>query len=97
MGGEQLALVDVLAMLRADGMRILSEGGPSLISRFLAEGALDELFLTRSPLLLGRQEGAMAGSFHSTPNSRSLAIHTCASRITGSPCSGKCCFPKLSM
>jgi riboflavin biosynthesis pyrimidine reductase len=56
--GEQVALVDVLAMLRADGMRrILSEGGPSLISRFLAEGALDELFLTRSPLLLGRQEG----------------------------------------
>jgi riboflavin biosynthesis pyrimidine reductase len=56
--GERLSVAEVLAMLRAEGVRrILSEGGPSLIGRFLAEGALDELFLTRSPLLVGRQEG----------------------------------------
>ena len=59
--GDRLALARVLPMLRAEGLRrILSEGGPSLIGQLIAEGALDELFLTRSPLLLGRQEGAPA-------------------------------------
>jgi riboflavin biosynthesis pyrimidine reductase len=56
--GTRLALAPVLAMLRAQGLRrILSEGGPTLIGDLIAEGALDELFLTRSPLLLGRKDG----------------------------------------
>jgi len=56
--GDRLALARALPMLRAEGLhRILSEGGPSLIGQLIAEGALDKLFLTRSPLLLGRQEG----------------------------------------
>lgn len=56
--GNRVALAPMLSMLRAQGMRrILSEGGPSLIGDLIAEGALDELFVTRSPLLLGRKDG----------------------------------------
>jgi riboflavin biosynthesis pyrimidine reductase len=53
-----IRLGSVLASLRALGARlILSEGGPTLIGQLIAEDLLDELFLTRSPLLLGRQKG----------------------------------------
>lgn len=46
------AIVDIL---RAEGLRIvLTEGGPSLFGDLLAQSALDELFLTVSPKLLGR-------------------------------------------
>jgi riboflavin biosynthesis pyrimidine reductase len=38
---------------------VLVEGGPHLLGDFLAEGLLDELFLTLSPLVAGR-EGAAA-------------------------------------
>jgi len=34
---------------------VLTEGGPSLVSRLLDEGLVDELFLTISPRLFGRQ------------------------------------------
>jgi riboflavin biosynthesis pyrimidine reductase len=45
----------VLDALRARGHRlILHEGGPHVIGSFLAAGAVDELFLTVSPLLTGR-------------------------------------------
>ena len=51
--------VDVLAMLRllADdyGVRVaLNEGGPLVLASFLAAGAVDELFLTLAPQLVGR-------------------------------------------
>ncbi|HEY2029454.1 MAG TPA: dihydrofolate reductase family protein [Myxococcales bacterium] len=46
------AIVDIL---RAEGLRIvLTEGGPSLVGDLLAQSALDQLFLTVSPKLLGR-------------------------------------------
>jgi riboflavin biosynthesis pyrimidine reductase len=35
---------------------VLVEGGPRLMGAFLSEGALDELFLTLSPQVAGRQE-----------------------------------------
>lgn len=35
---------------------ILTEGGPTLMSDFLAEGLLDELFLTLAPQVVGRTE-----------------------------------------
>ncbi|MGH6985248.1 MAG: RibD family protein [Caulobacteraceae bacterium] len=35
--------------------RLLTEGGPTLLSSFLAEGLLDELFLTLSPRIAGRE------------------------------------------
>lgn len=46
-------LVD-LAQEVGGGTRILTEGGPSLHAQFLAEHALDELFLTIAPRLAGR-------------------------------------------
>lgn len=47
------ALLDVSAA--ATGARlVLHEGGPTLIARFLAEGLVDELFLTVAPQLAGR-------------------------------------------
>ncbi len=46
----------LLGILRAEGLQcILTEGGPSLVGQLLAEGLLDELFLTISPRLFGRQ------------------------------------------
>jgi riboflavin biosynthesis pyrimidine reductase len=50
-----VSLASVLDFLRAEGMeRILTEGGPALVGRFLAEDLVDELFLTISPRLFGR-------------------------------------------
>jgi riboflavin biosynthesis pyrimidine reductase len=36
------------------GALVLVESGPTSTSRFLEEGAIDELFLTRAPILVGR-------------------------------------------
>ena len=47
-------LADVLADLRARGVeRLLCEGGPTLNRALLADGLLDELFLTLAPLVAG--------------------------------------------
>jgi riboflavin biosynthesis pyrimidine reductase len=46
-----------LADLRARGVRaLLSEGGPTLFRGLLAEGLVDELFLTLSPEIVGGEE-----------------------------------------
>jgi len=43
-----------LADLRARGIRaLLSEGGPTLFRAFLADGLVDELFLTLTPVITG--------------------------------------------
>jgi 3,4-dihydroxy 2-butanone 4-phosphate synthase/GTP cyclohydrolase II len=48
------ATADVLAALAARGLgRVLVEGGGVTVSRFLAEGTLDRLFVTTAPLLVG--------------------------------------------
>ena len=36
---------------------MLTEGGPTLLARLVADGALDELFCTLSPVLAGRRSG----------------------------------------
>jgi riboflavin biosynthesis pyrimidine reductase len=49
---------DVLAAVRAEGhRRVLTEGGPTLLASFVADGLLDELFWTLSPVLAGRRSG----------------------------------------
>lgn len=40
----------------AGGDRILTEGGPTILGQFLRERALDELFLTVAPRLVGRSQ-----------------------------------------
>jgi riboflavin biosynthesis pyrimidine reductase len=53
-----LALAPLLERLRTEGFqRVLTEGGPSLAGRLLAEDLLDELFVTVSPKLFGRYAG----------------------------------------
>jgi riboflavin biosynthesis pyrimidine reductase len=53
--GAKLDPVAALGALRARGHRlILHEGGPHVIGSFFEAGAVDELFLTISPLLTGR-------------------------------------------
>jgi riboflavin biosynthesis pyrimidine reductase len=48
-------VVQAIAELRERGRRrILCEGGPTLFGSVLADGLVDELFLTVSPLLAGR-------------------------------------------
>ncbi|HLG73669.1 MAG TPA: dihydrofolate reductase family protein [Chloroflexota bacterium] len=42
---------------------VLTEGGPRLMSEFLAEGLLDELFLTLAPQVAGREPGAERPGF----------------------------------
>lgn len=54
--GEQVDLPRALARLHERGCTsILSEGGPTLFASLLRSGLVDELFLTVSPLLAGRE------------------------------------------
>jgi len=55
---DPIPVAKVLAIARDAGLQVLlTEGGPTLAGRLLAENLLDELFLTTSPLLLGRHGG----------------------------------------
>ncbi len=51
----RVSLSAVMARLHAEGARtVLTEGGPTLVAQLIAEKALDELFVTVSPVLFGR-------------------------------------------
>lgn len=53
--GDRVPVEAVLDELRDRGFRlVLSEGGPGLFGELLAAGAVDELFLTVAPQLVGR-------------------------------------------
>ncbi len=61
--GARLAVINaqpfgsktLMGVLSAQGLSVvLSEGGPTLIGRLFRDGQVNELFLTRSPLLFGR-------------------------------------------
>jgi riboflavin biosynthesis pyrimidine reductase len=57
--GPLLDAAAAVTRLRDRGHRlVLSEGGPRLFGSLLAAGVVDELFLTVSPLLVGRADGA---------------------------------------
>jgi riboflavin biosynthesis pyrimidine reductase len=54
-GTDAVDLQGAVEYLRSRGHeRILSEGGPTLFGSLAAEGLVDELFLTVSPLLAGQ-------------------------------------------
>ena len=54
--GDALTAPALIGALRAEGHRsILTEGGPHLFGLLAAAGLVDELFLTLSPVLAGRQ------------------------------------------
>lgn len=51
---SQVDLATALERLAGRGLtRVLTEGGPSLLGSFVADGLLDELCLTTAPLLVG--------------------------------------------
>ncbi|MDQ4149783.1 MAG: dihydrofolate reductase family protein [Actinomycetota bacterium] len=53
--GESVDVGEVVEILRREGCRsILCEGGPHVLGELIGAEALDELFLTLSPVLLGR-------------------------------------------
>jgi riboflavin biosynthesis pyrimidine reductase len=53
--GDWVDLRGALEVLRARGhARVLSEAGPTMFGSLLADGLVDELFLTLSPVLAGR-------------------------------------------
>ena len=50
-----ISMAAVLSALHERGHRlVLTEGGPTLVGQLIAEGLLDELFLTTAPSLFGR-------------------------------------------
>jgi riboflavin biosynthesis pyrimidine reductase len=57
--GGEVSPAAVLALLARDyEVRVvLYEGGPTLLASFLSEGVVDELFLTLSPQIAGREVG----------------------------------------
>jgi riboflavin biosynthesis pyrimidine reductase len=58
LGPGWLPAATILGAIRSEGhRRVLTEGGPTLLGRLAAERALDELFLTLSPVLAGRRQG----------------------------------------
>jgi riboflavin biosynthesis pyrimidine reductase len=58
LGVERPTAAAIRAAIRAEGCRrVLTEGGPRMLATFAAEGVLDELFLTLSPVLAGRRTG----------------------------------------
>ena len=57
--GDWVDLRSALAVLRERGHeRVLSEAGPHVFGSLLADGLVDELFLTVSPVLAGREVAA---------------------------------------
>ncbi len=55
LSAERQPIGAAIRLLQSEGARvILTEGGPSLVAEIVAEGALDELFVTTSPALFGR-------------------------------------------
>jgi riboflavin biosynthesis pyrimidine reductase len=59
-GEDRVDMTRVVAALRDKGMsRIICEGGPTLFADLLAAGQVDELCLTRSPLLVGGSSPAI--------------------------------------
>lgn len=65
--GDDPAEVDpavVLRTLAGRGLpRVLTEGGPTLLGTFVANGLLDELCLTSAPVLVGGAAPRIAGGF----------------------------------
>ncbi len=65
---QQVDLACALRQLAARGLiRVLTEGGPSLLGSFVARGLLDELCLTTAPLLVGGSATRVAAGSAEAP------------------------------
>ena len=65
LAGPEIAPASVLELLRAEfGVSLLlHEGGPTLFGRFVADGCVDELFLTMAPQMAGRNRQTLRPGF----------------------------------
>ncbi len=73
-GSDRVELPLVLSDLHADGARmVLCEGGPGLLGQLVACSALDELFVTVSPTLVGGDQVGLVG--HGGPYDHGLGLH----------------------
>jgi riboflavin biosynthesis pyrimidine reductase len=60
--GKSLDLSQALGELRARGLKVLlTEGGPHLMGQLIGGGLLDEVFLTISPVMAGRDKESRLG------------------------------------
>ncbi|MBF6612471.1 MAG: dihydrofolate reductase family protein [Chloroflexi bacterium] len=60
------AILDAITRAGYDGL-VLVEGGPHLMASFFAEGCLDEMFLTLSPQVVGRDSSWRPGGHPANP------------------------------
>jgi riboflavin biosynthesis pyrimidine reductase len=59
---EQIDAGEAMGELRSRGLQVvLTEGGPHLMGRLIEAGLLDELFLTISPVMAGRNKESRLG------------------------------------
>jgi riboflavin biosynthesis pyrimidine reductase len=65
LAGPHVAPASILELLRAEfGVSLLlHEGGPTLFGRFVADGCVDELFLTIAPQVAGRNMAPVRPGF----------------------------------
>ena len=60
--GDRVALPEALAWLRAQGYeRLLTEAGPRVTGQLVKDNLLDDVFVTVSPVLAGRDGGGRLG------------------------------------
>ncbi|HEX8099324.1 MAG TPA: dihydrofolate reductase family protein [Actinomycetota bacterium] len=77
---SSLTVRRVLEVVRSQGHRtVLTEGGPTVLGEFLKDSLLDELFLTLSPRIAGRNQedqrlGLVEGFAYEPPNLQSAAL-----------------------
>lgn len=72
-GQSTVTAADIRRVLGERGLlRVLCEGGPSLFGELIGAGAVDELCLTVSPLLVGGTAGRIAVSPNALPTPMSL-------------------------
>jgi riboflavin biosynthesis pyrimidine reductase len=72
-GSASVDLAAALAQLRARGLiRILTEGGPSLLGALTSEDLVDEVVATVSPLLVGGDSGRMVVGASGAPRGLEL-------------------------
>jgi riboflavin biosynthesis pyrimidine reductase len=72
-GDDEVDLPDAIAQLAERGLvRVLCEGGPTLLTALLAAGLVDELCLTTSPRLVGGAPGLLTAEQDAGLSLRSL-------------------------
>jgi 5-amino-6-(5-phosphoribosylamino)uracil reductase len=78
--GERLSPSEILDTLRRryGVRRVLVEGGPSLVGDLLAADAVDQIFLTISPRVVGGDERTIAGALAWISPPRGLSLVSAA-------------------